>query len=67
LICKVNKPLIKLKLKRIEKELTQEEMALKLKLSPSTYKSYEQGSREPNISTLKKITKILKCKVDEII
>jgi len=67
LICKANKPLKKLKLLRMEKELTQEEMALKLKLSPSTYKSYEQGTREPNISTLKKIAEILKCKVDKII
>lgn len=42
----------RLKQLRTEAGLTQEDLAKKLNLSPSTISLYESNTREPNISTL---------------
>ena len=41
---------------REEKGITQAELSKHLKISPSTVGMYEQGRRESDIDTLKKIT-----------
>ena len=57
----------KLKQIRINNGLTQKEIAIKLKISRSTYNNYEQGVAEPDILTLKKIADIYHTTVDNII
>lgn len=61
------KPLIKLKLKRIEKGFTQEELAKKIGVFRMTIYYYESGKRKPNSDMLVKLSDALGCKVDEII
>ncbi len=45
----------KLKELRKEKGITQKEIASSLKISQTGYAGYEQGYREPDLTTLKKI------------
>lgn len=45
----------KLKNLRVEKGYSQKAVAISLGISPSCYAGYEQGYREPDLSTLKKI------------
>lgn len=52
---------------RLENKLTREEMAKKLQVSISTYKSYELGYREPNVTIINKLSEIFKCTTDEIL
>ena len=44
---------------RTERSMTQKEMAEKLHVSESTYANWEQGRREPSLSNLLQIAKIL--------
>lgn len=60
-------PLIKLKLKRIEKGFTQEELAKKVGVFFMTIYYYECGKRRPNSDMLKKLSEALECNVDDII
>lgn len=50
---------LKLKEKRKEKKLTQEQMAKMLKISRIQYNRYENGKVLPKLNTLVKISKIL--------
>ena len=59
--------LTKLKTKRLEKKITDEQMAEKLGIKTISDSFYEQGRRKPKPETLKKIALILGCTVDEII
>ena len=49
------------------KGLTQEEFAEKLEISIFTLQGYEQGKREPNLSTLVKIKIALDCSYDDLL
>lgn len=53
-----------LKQKRIELNLTQKEVAKELNITTQAYANYEQGLREPNIETLKKIADYYKTSID---
>lgn len=57
----------KIKIIRENNELTQKEAAKKLKIKLRTWKSYEQGTRNPKTSTLKRIATEFGCKVDDLI
>ena len=57
----------KLKELRKEKNLTQKELAKVLDISITCYAGYEQGYREPDIKTLKKLCIILDVSADYLI
>ncbi len=44
---------------RIEKGLSQKELAEKIGVAPSTYSLYERGAREPDVAKIKTIAKVL--------
>ncbi len=52
---------------RIEKGLTQKEVAAALEISVSCYGGYEQGYREPDLKTLIKICKMFEISSDYIL
>lgn len=52
---------------RTKKELTQEEFAKLLNISPSSISLYESGSREPSLTTLINIAKILNVSTDYLL
>ena len=57
------------KLKQLRKDcnLTQEQVAIKLKIKRSTYANYEQGIREPDFEMLKNICTLFDCTSDYLI
>lgn len=57
----------RLKALRKEKNLSQEEMAIKLNISTSAYGYYEQGKTTPNISTLNEMAKIFNVTTDYLL
>lgn len=52
---------------RESREITQQQMADKLKITRQAYAKYEQGKREPNFSILKIIREILSCSYDDLL
>ena len=56
-----------LKLMRIKNKLTQAQLAEKLELSVKQIRNYEQGLREPNLTTLKAMGKFFQCTIDELL
>lgn len=52
---------------RIEKGLTQKEVAAALEISVSCYGGYEQGYREPDLKTLIKICRMFEISSDYIL
>ena len=56
-----------LKMLRKENNLTQKQVAEKLGVVESCYANWEQGRTEPNIETLRKLSKILNVSIDELI
>ena len=46
---------------------SQEEFANIVEIHPKTYRNYEQGIREPNLSTLEKIKIALDCSYDDLL
>ena len=52
---------------RIQHNLTQKEIAERLKISRSTYNNYEQGVAEPDIETLKHLADFYHTTIDNII
>ena len=52
---------------RKENNLTQEELAKYLNIDRTTYSSYENQKCEPNIETLKKLSKIFNCSIDYLV
>jgi len=52
---------------RMDKGLTQKEVASMLNIPYSTYSNYENNNREPNFGTIKQIAKILETSIDEIL
>ena len=57
----------KLKLLRTNNNLTQQQMSELLNITRQAYAKYEQGKREPNFDTLKKIVKILNCSYNDLL
>lgn len=58
---------MKLRQARIKNNLTQSEVASKLGVCVSTISQYENCKRKPNITTLKKLTQLFNCTVDDLI
>lgn len=58
---------IKIKNLRQKFELTQEQLANKLNIAPSTIGMYEQGRRTPNLDTLIKISNIFHISIDMLL
>ena len=56
-----------IKKKRLEKMMTQEEVAHACGLTQSSYSHYEIGRRNPKPVTLKKIAEVLDCTVDALL
>lgn len=52
---------------RLEKKLTQQQVADLLGVAKSTYCQYETGASEPNILRLKKLAKILETNIDSLL
>lgn len=52
---------------RLEKKLTQQQVADLLGVAKSTYCQYETGASEPNILRLKKLAKILGTNIDSLL
>lgn len=57
----------RLKTLRLEKGLSQEELALKLGLSKANVSKYESGNIEPNFTTLKSIASIFNVSIDYLL
>lgn len=58
---------IKLKELRLARNLTQEQMAELIEISPRTYRGYETGKTKPRIATIKKIVIALEITADELL
>ena len=60
-------PMLRLKIKRIERGVTQKELADMVGVAKNTICAYEIGFRSPKKSTLEKIAQSLGCKTEELI
>jgi transcriptional regulator with XRE-family HTH domain len=58
---------LNLKSKRLERKMTQEEVAAKCGITQCSYSYYEIGKRSPKPEMLKKLASVLKCTVDELL
>ncbi len=56
-----------LKKARLEKRLSQKEVAEAIGVAKSTYSLYESGKREPNVKTIKKIASFLGVSGDSLL
>ena len=52
---------------RLEKEISQKEIFIKLKLKQNTYSQYETGKRTPSIEQLPKLAEVLNCSIEELV
>ncbi|WP_017187232.1 helix-turn-helix domain-containing protein [Alkalibacillus haloalkaliphilus] len=52
---------------RKQKNMTQEEVAKKIEVGRTTYAMYEQGRREPDYETLKKICELFEVSYDYLL
>ena len=59
--------MIELRKKRIDKGLTQKQIADSLGVEPNTVSQWESGAREPRIYLLQKLAGLLGCTVDELL
>lgn len=57
---------LKIKLSRIEKGYTQKQLGELIGVKSVTIRSYENGTREPKIKTMKKLSEILEKSVQEL-
>ncbi len=57
----------RLRLIRLENNMTQKEVYEKLGLSPNGYASYEQGRTEPSIATLIKLCEVFDVSADYLL
>lgn len=55
-----------LKVARIRKNLTQEEIANMIGITRKTYREIEKGKQNPRFETMKKLSKVLEGSVDEL-
>ena len=59
--------MIELRNKRMDKGLTQKQIADSLGVEPNTVSQWESGTREPRIVLLPKLAGLLGCTVDELL
>ena len=57
----------KIRYLRKHQELTQAEVADGINILQSTYSNYEQGTREPNLETLKKLANFFDVSIDYLL
>ena len=57
----------RLKELRILKEVTQKDVADKINCAVNTYSKYERGDREPDIDTLKRLSRYFGVSIDHIL
>ena len=57
----------KLRYLRKHQELTQGELAERLKINSATYSKYEQGITEPDIATIKKLANLFDVSIDYLL
>lgn len=65
-MAKKYEPMLRLKIKRIEKGLTQKELADMVGIAKNTISAYETGFRHPKKITLDKIAYSLSCGLEEL-
>ena len=58
---------MRLKELRLDKEVTQQDVADAISFSASTYAKYERNEHEPDIDTLKKLSKYFGVSIDHIV
>jgi len=56
-----------IKLARLKKKMTQQQLADSIDVSVSSVRAWEQGVNEVTIENLKKLTKVLECTADELL
>lgn len=66
-MARVLKPMEKLAIKRKERGYTQEELAFLCNLSSDTISQYERGRRNPNLTIISEIARVLKCSVSDLV
>ena len=59
--------MINLKAKRLEKGMTQNEVADRCGITQCAYSYYEIGKRQPKPEMLKKLATVLDCTVDDLL
>ncbi len=64
---KKHKPMEKLATIRKDKMYTQTQLAKKCGLKMATISQYERGERAPSITILSTISKVLNCKIEDLI
>lgn len=52
---------------RLQKGLSQKDVAEQIGVAKSTYSLYESGNREPNVQTIKKIADVLNTSADTLL
>lgn len=57
----------RLKTLRLEKKLTQKQIADKLKISQPSYAQWEKGTKTPNLERLQELSKILNVSTDYLL
>lgn len=57
----------KLKELRIDRNLTQEQLAKLIEVHPKTYKNYETGKTLPRIAVIRKLAIVLEISSDELL
>ncbi len=60
-------PMTRLRIKRIEANLTQKELAKRIGVTSNSYSCYETGVRFPRRDILDKIAAELKCEIKDIV
>ena len=60
-------PMLNLKFRRIEKGMTQEDLAKKIDISPNLISMYELGKIYPRKPTLDAMAKALECEIKDIV
>ena len=58
---------MRLKDLRVNKDISQKEIFIKLNLKQNTYSQYETGKRQPSLEMLPKLAKILDCTIDDVV
>lgn len=56
-----------IKTRRVELGLTQSDLALKLNVSFQTVSKWEKDINEPDVKTLKELSSIFGCTIDELV
>ena len=52
---------------RLERGMTQKELASRLNVTPNAVTQWEKGTRNPSLNNVKKMAEILHCTTDEIL